>query len=216
MVQIITVNAQDMKGKKLLNGDIIYDLTEKEEASVINDIYKYEQLRKDTIPDLIYGRSPSILILYRTSESKLLFDYGGVKFCILDNEKTYDYFLKKDKTYQIIHSFDFITFKAFEVFVSEIDKLFFSFCQRKGISRDKVSLQYLKQDISGGSDIAQINLQQQIAAFCYLKIKQGFHLDCVKVFGSDDFCAIILKDKNDKIISPTKWITKIYEDNYLK
>jgi hypothetical protein len=210
------LKAQDMKQKILPNGDTVYSLSEKEEVLVKSNLHSYKKMRSDTIEDLIYKTSNSILNLYKTTDNKLLFDYGGTTFLFLSNEETYDYFLAKDKAYQLVHSQDFITVNEYKKFISSIEILVEAFCLRNSIAKKNLTLNNLNADISKGLDKAFNFFQEQLAVFCYLKYKSGFIAECVQVFGSKEFCSINLRTAKGVSISPTKSLTKIYEALYLK
>lgn len=210
------LKAQNMKQKILGNGDTVYSLSEKEEVLVKSNLHNYEKMRSDTIEDLIYKTSNSIFNLYKTNDSRLLFDYGGTTFLFLSNEKTYDYFLAKDKAYQLVHSQDFITLDEYKKFISSIEVLVDAFCSRNSIVKKNLTLNNLNVDISRGLNKAFSFFQEQLAVFCYLKQKNGFIAECVQVFGSEEFCSINLRTAKGVSISPTKSLTKIYETLYLK
>ncbi len=210
------LNAQNMQQKVLANGDTVYSLSAKEETFVKSNLKSYEKLRSDTIEDLIYKTSNSILNLYKTNDGRLLFDYGGTTFLFLSNEKTYDYFLNRDKVYQLIHSQDFITLDEYKTFSSSIEVLVEAFCSRNSIIKNKLTLKDINIDISKGLNEAFSFFQEQLAVFCYLKQRSGFVVEYVQVFGSEELCYINLRSEEGISISPKKALTKVYENLYLK
>jgi len=206
------VNAQEMKKVKLSNGDEVYSMSEREQANVKNSLASFKELRRDTIQDLIYKSKPIVFALYRTQDGKLLFDYGQVKFLILSQERTYDYYLDNERYYQTIHSMDFIDLKMCKDFIANIDELVILFCKRRNIERNKLTLKHLKEDIAMQRSQAASFLKEQIAVMCFLNEKVGYVTECLQVFGSDELCSISMVNKSGNRITPSQLVSKIYED----
>lgn len=210
-------NAQAMKKINLPNGHEVYSLSAKEEASIKASLPNFTELRRDSVKDLIYKTDdPMILVLYKSQDGKLLFDYGQVKFLILLNEDSYDYYLNVERNYQAIHALDFIDLQAYNDFTASIDRLVDSFCERRIIPKNKLTYKILKNDIVSGGAQAISFLKEQVAVICFLKGKEGFKIEVLQLFGSDKLCSISMVGTGGNRITPSQLVAKMYDRSTFK